>query len=1209
MRRSLSSVLQIVIRLRIVCTTFTLLLAITFGFFVSPSQAITMDSASAPGNVNAAYVDESSVSLSWLPGVGGGVVTDYVVQQRIHGSFNWDTFDDGISTETSAVVTGLTRGQNYDFRVGANNGISTTWMREVETVTTTSNSSCALYTDGTVSCWGANSSGELGVGNARLYSTDVPQQVQGIADAVKLVSGENHLCALLASGDVKCWGWNLYGQLGDGTTATAYSPIRVDIRGATDIAAGTDTTCALITDGVLKCWGKLDGTSHLTPAAPFDAPPAIGVAVGEYHVCVVTVTFNVSCWGNNAVGQLGSVTANSLLFNLVPGVTASAGIFSSRHHTCALTTAGTVSCWGWNSLGQLGNGNQIYSTPSVVIDNAVSVGVGYSSTCAVLSDGSAKCWGGNSGGQLGDGTTTTRTTPVTVPNVGHARSIAVGLGHVCAVINDGTVDCWGNNPDGQLGRPAANPIGQRFTAHAALGVASLLTAIPSVVPASPESLAVTVNNRTSLSVSWTAPDNGGQEIVAYAVQYSLDSGLTWLPDWVARVSDTSTTLPLSNGTNYLVRVAAVNPVGTGPWTTSSSTLLATTPDAPTDLRVSSFTASSVSLSWTTPAVNGGATITDYTIQYRLVGAGEWSTFNDGTSTSTNATVTGLTQGSNYEFQVGAINSQGTSFVPSVVSAIPSTVAAEVSTLNVSISSRTSLLVNWAKPSDDGGQTISDYLIEYSDNAGADWSVFADGINTATSATLTGLINGSTYTLRVSAVNAAGTGPKSVSSSVHLVTVPDTPTALSVAGFTGTSVSLSWTAPAVNGGATITDYTIQYRLVGAGEWSTFNDGTSTSTNATVTGLTQGSNFEFQVGAVNAQGTTWTLNKISQRTTLTYFLTYIYNLATGGNTVPTAIFTTGGNAISLPSPTRIGYAFAGWYSDLSLTIRMGYAGNSYSPTGLTQSLNAYAKWSANTYTVTYAYNNATGGERPVADSYTTGGSAIILPAPTRTGYTFAGWYSDPWLTSQIGDSGSAYSPIGETLVVPAYAKWIANTHVITYNANGATQGTPPLDSYPSHAYGTPVTVQANPGTLTKTGYSLTTWNTQANGLGVSYGANGSATFIMGDADILLYAQWTKNLVITTKPTITGTAKVAKKLTAKKGSWNTPTPAYTYQWYSCAAKVSSTRSAFPTGCAAISSATGSTFILTNTQKGFYVTVGVTANRGILNSTWWSKSTAKVK
>ena len=169
-----------------------------------------------------------------------------------------------------------------------------------------------------------------------------------------------------------------------------------------------------------------------------------------------------------------------------------------------------------------------------------------------------------------------------------------------------------------------------------------------------------------------------------------------------------------------------------------------------------------------------------------------------------------------------------------------------------VSGDTQVSLSWTAPSSNGGESITDYVVQYSSNSGSSWSTFADGTSTTTTTTVSGLTNGSTYIFKVAAVNSVGTGAySSASTGVLVAGVPGAPT--SVVGVSGdTQVLLSWTAPSSNGGASITDYVLQFSSNSGSSWSTFADGTSTTTTATVTGLTNGSSYTFRVSAVNDHG---------------------------------------------------------------------------------------------------------------------------------------------------------------------------------------------------------------------------------------------------------------------------------------------------------------------------------------------------------------------
>jgi hypothetical protein len=183
--------------------------------------------------------------------------------------------------------------------------------------------------------------------------------------------------------------------------------------------------------------------------------------------------------------------------------------------------------------------------------------------------------------------------------------------------------------------------------------------------------------------------------------------------------------------------------------------------------------------------------------------------------------------------------------PSRVSAVgPSA----VQSLAISSKTATTLNLSWTPP-ENSGQTISDYLIQYSTDSNT-WTTLNDGVNTATTASITGLIRSTSYTIRIAAISIDGQGTWA-SIDATPATSPTAPTNLAYTGKTGTSLSFTWAAPTDNGGQPITDYTIEYSTNGS-NWTTFTDGISTSTTATITGLTRGTGYQIRVRAVNVEG---------------------------------------------------------------------------------------------------------------------------------------------------------------------------------------------------------------------------------------------------------------------------------------------------------------------------------------------------------------------
>jgi alpha-tubulin suppressor-like RCC1 family protein len=225
---------------------------------------------------------------------------------------------------------------------------------------------CALTADGGVKCWGRNQYGQLGDGTS--VNSGTPVDVSGLGDgAVALSVGAFHNCVLLMDSRLQCWGQDLLGQLGDG--AMMNSPLPVDVSGlpapATSVSAGYQHTCAVLGTGGVMCWGdniygKLgDGTSaqRSTPVAVAGLESGVeAVTAADDHSCALTSAGGLLCWGQNSYGQLGDGT---LMRRHTPVDVVGLGsdvsaLWRGFLHTCASTTDGMLNCWGDNVLGQLG---------------------------------------------------------------------------------------------------------------------------------------------------------------------------------------------------------------------------------------------------------------------------------------------------------------------------------------------------------------------------------------------------------------------------------------------------------------------------------------------------------------------------------------------------------------------------------------------------------------------------------------------------------------------------------------------------------------------------------------------------------------------------------------------------------------------------------------------------------------------------------------
>jgi len=355
----------------------------------------------------------------------------------------------------------------------------------VVAVTVGDEHACALTSGGAAHCWGWNGSSQLGDGT----TTDrwTPVTVSGLSSGAQAVAaGAFHTCAVTSGGASQCWGFNLYGEIGDGTTTDRSTPVTVIglAGGEATVATGLSHSCALTSGGV-QCWGSNvlgqlgDGTTtnHVMPGAVSGlASGVVAVSAGDGHTCALTVGGGVQCWGANYYGQLGDGTTTDryipvTVTGLASGVVA---VSAGSMHTCALTGSGALFCWGYNNAGQLGNGTYAPRlTPTAVTglgSGVVAVSAGSSHTCAVTSAGGVQCWGRNWSGQLGDGTTADQTTPVAVTALGsRVATVSAGNAHTCALTIGGGVLCWGANSTGALGDGTTT---NRLTPVAVTGLAS-----------------------------------------------------------------------------------------------------------------------------------------------------------------------------------------------------------------------------------------------------------------------------------------------------------------------------------------------------------------------------------------------------------------------------------------------------------------------------------------------------------------------------------------------------------------------------------------------------------------------------------------------------------------------------------------------------------------------------------------------------------------
>jgi alpha-tubulin suppressor-like RCC1 family protein len=285
-------------------------------------------------------------------------------------------------------------------------------------------------------CWGNNMEGELGDGT--LTSRSTPEVVGGGNGLpfTAFTTDYNFVCGVIADAGSNCWGDNRFGELGRGIDGGTY-PSPGPVESPVSLYFGRSDgfhTCAVDGTGNVWCWGSnLYGEVGIN-SSQFVITVPMKVAVlgsgnssvvgGEEHTCAVTAGGGVSCWGDNMFGQMGVGlgTPGSAVPEAVPALSGGISLLSAGgNHTCALSKLGGLQCWGDGESGEIGDGmsgcGHFVGTPADVVgmsSGVIEVSAGTFHTCAIASTGGVYCWGDNEFGQIGDGTTIDRSVPTPV---------------------------------------------------------------------------------------------------------------------------------------------------------------------------------------------------------------------------------------------------------------------------------------------------------------------------------------------------------------------------------------------------------------------------------------------------------------------------------------------------------------------------------------------------------------------------------------------------------------------------------------------------------------------------------------------------------------------------------------------------------------------------------------------------------------------------
>jgi alpha-tubulin suppressor-like RCC1 family protein len=295
--------------------------------------------------------------------------------------------------------------------------------------------------------------------------------------------GGNHTCGVTTDNLAYCWGWNQFGQLGDGTNTGperctgAVGPFPCSTRPVLvagghsfrRMSAGYYHTCAVTTDSRAYCWGENgqgqlgDGTisQRLAPVAVAGGHQFRLVEAGSGFTCGVTTDNRAYCWGSNQHGQLGdgTLTARPRPVLVLGGLQFSQ-VSAGQDHSCGVTAANRAYCWGSNQYGQVGDSTEAVRRlkPSRVARSHQfrQVDAGAYHSCAVTTTERAFCWGSGREGQLGNGKTYLSFWPRAVAGGLYFQRVSAGLFHTCGETTDDRAYCWGANSFGQVGDGSQN---------------------------------------------------------------------------------------------------------------------------------------------------------------------------------------------------------------------------------------------------------------------------------------------------------------------------------------------------------------------------------------------------------------------------------------------------------------------------------------------------------------------------------------------------------------------------------------------------------------------------------------------------------------------------------------------------------------------------------------------------------------------------------
>ncbi len=800
------------------------LILLSSALIVFGASTVAADDSTVPGIPTGltATAGNGQVILAWnAPDSDGGAAIDYYIVYQ-------DTVEVNQVASTSTTIVDLTNGQSYTFVVAAHNSVGTGLSSDSidstpYTVPNAPTGYSALPGNGQVTLsWAAPSfDGGAAIDYYIVYQDgdDVKHVTSTSTTITGLTNGRSYSFAVAAH--------NLAG-VGALTSAISTTPFSVP-------GTPTGLTATAGNEQVGLAW---------------NAPGSDGGAAIDYYIVYqddddvkhVTSTSTTISYLENGRSFSFAVAAHN-----TAGVGAQTAAVSSTPFTVPGTPTGLTATAGngqvvlaWNTPGSDGGAAIDYY---VVYQDSVDVKhiTSTSTTISGLENGrsySFRVAAHNTAG-VGALTPAVSSTPITAPGAPTGLTATAGNGQVVLAWNtpgsDGGAEIeyyvvYQDSVDVKHVTSTSTTITGLTNGHSysfmvaaynsiVIGAQSEeTTSIPYTVPNAPTGYSAVPGNG-QVVLDWVAPTfDGGRPIDYYVVyQDSVD---------VKHVTSTSTTISgLENGISYSFTLAAHNLAGNGIQSSVMPSTPYTIPGAPTAL-TAIFGSGQVTLSWNAPSFNGGAAI-DYYVVYQ-------DSVDVKHVTSTSTTIIGLENGRSYSFAVAAHNLAGVGAQTPAIGTTPLTVPGAPTGLTATAGNE-QVGLSWSEPSN-GGAAI-DYYVVYQDTVDVKHV-------TSTSTTISGLTNGQSYTFVVAAHNSVGTGPNSDSIDPTPYTAPNAPTGNTAVPGSG-QVTLSWTAPSFDGGATIDHYIV------------YQDGVAlpyqySGPMTVITGLVNGKTYNFTVAAHNLAG---------------------------------------------------------------------------------------------------------------------------------------------------------------------------------------------------------------------------------------------------------------------------------------------------------------------------------------------------------------------